>query len=552
MDVILRKLLGLVSLVVISISIGQQSFHAGASPVQAGEPLVCEYYDYDGCGAHNGPSQCNKTEVCPPPEEGKRAHCYALWDNTSVVRMKGCWLDHQPCYDKPTCTVLNIVDKGRLFCCCEGHMCNTNLVQPSHPLTMPPPSGVPMFTVIPARTNTVLFTFLISIAPLIGISIIVLVVVFIWRSYTLNYARRMPSHEPQLLPHTPPPSPCITRQLVVQKVEMKARGRFGSVWKGQIIGGEQIHAGVVAIKVFPLQDRASWCAEQDFYTIVHGSLHANVLRFIAAEKRSIAGATELWLITEYHERGSLYDYLKGSTVSLYDVLRIAATMFRGLSYLHAVVPACGEMREKPAVAHRDIKSRNVLLKSDMTACIADFGLAIGLGHGIGDVHNQVGTRRYMSPEVLDGSINFSIDNFLKIDIYASALVLWELLSRCSLSKVPVGEYRMPFEAEVGSHPSLESMQDLVVNKKFRPQLLQHWLQHKVLGQLCSTIEECWDQDPEARLSSECVEARLNLLLNHQLMPSTTSSLFVSVSQLFFDIDAAPAASTAADESTAVV
>jgi len=36
----------------------------------------------------------------------------------------------------------------------------------------------------------------------------------------------------------------------------------------------------------------------------------------------------------------------------------------------------------------------------------------------------------MSPEVLDGSINFSIEHFLKIDVYACALVLWELVSRC--------------------------------------------------------------------------------------------------------------------------
>ena len=43
---------------------------------------------------------------------------------------------------------------------------------------------------------------------------------------------------------------------------------------------------------------------------------------------------------------------------------------------------------------------------------------------------QVGTRRYMSPEVLDGSINFSVEHFLKIDVYACALVLWELVSRC--------------------------------------------------------------------------------------------------------------------------
>ena len=44
---------------------------------------------------------------------------------------------------------------------------------------------------------------------------------------------------------------------------------------------------------------------------------------------------------------------------------------------------------------------------------------------------QVGTRRYMAPEVLEGAINFNRDAFLRIDMYACGLVLWELLSRCS-------------------------------------------------------------------------------------------------------------------------
>ena len=45
--------------------------------------------------------------------------------------------------------------------------------------------------------------------------------------------------------------------------------------------------------------------------------------------------------------------------------------------------------------------------------------------------SQVGTRRYMAPEVLEGAINFQRDAFLRIDMYACGLVLWELLSRCS-------------------------------------------------------------------------------------------------------------------------
>ena len=87
---------------------------------------------------------------------------------------------------------------------------------------------------------------------------------------------------------------------------------------------------------------------------------------------------------------------------------------------------------------------------------------------------QVGTRRYMAPEVLEGAINFSKDAFLRIDVYACGLVLWELASRCKLGAQPVNplnqliqtnnngvtsvdEYKLPFEKEIAS-PTLEEMQ----------------------------------------------------------------------------------------------
>lgn len=104
----------------------------------------------------------------------------------------------------------------------------------------------------------------------------------------------------------------------------------------------------------------------------------------------------------------------------------------------------------------------------------------------------------MAPEVLEGAINFSRDAFLRIDMYACGLVLWELVSRCTATMSvtsttscstnsqnlnthntltanaggggniitnPSGtnEYKLPFEAEV-SNPTLEQMQ---VNYKVR-------------------------------------------------------------------------------------
>lgn len=39
-----------------------------------------------------------------------------------------------------------------------------------------------------------------------------------------------------------------------------------------------------------------------------------------------------------------------------------------------------------------------------------------------------------------------------------------------------------------------------------------------LGQICETMEECWDHDAEARLSAGCVEERIS-----QIARTTSSS-----------------------------
>jgi len=43
----------------------------------------------------------------------------------------------------------------------------------------------------------------------------------------------------------------------------------------------------------------------------------------------------------------------------------------------------------------------------------------------------------------------------------------------------VEEYQLPFEDEVGQHPTLEDMQDVVVQRKHRPQFREQWSSHAV-------------------------------------------------------------------------
>ncbi|CAH2002857.1 unnamed protein product, partial [Acanthoscelides obtectus] len=318
----------------------------------------------------------------------------------------------------------------------------------------------------------------------------------------------LPTSEPN--PPPPPSSPFLDTR-PIQLLEIKARGRFGAVWKAQFKTEE------VAVKIFPIQDKQSWQTEQDIFKLAYMD-HPNILHYIGVEKRGDNLQAEFWLITAYHDKGSLCDYLKAHTLTWNELCRVAETMSRGLMHLHEAIPGRlpGEP-SKPSVAHRDFKSKNVLLKSDMTACIADFGLAIIFkpGQSCGDTHGQVGTRRYMAPEVLEGAINFTSDAFLRIDMYACGLVLWELASRCTAQDGPVPEYRLPFEEEVGQHPTLEDMQEAVVQRKVRPHIQKHWRHHAGLASMCDTMEECWDHDAEARLSASCVMERVMLQSKYQ-------------------------------------
>lgn len=89
-------------------------------------------------------------------------------------------------------------------------------------------------------------------------------------------------------------------------------------------------------------------------------------------------STQLWLITHYHEHGSLYDFLQRQTLEPQLALRLAVSAACGLAHLHVEIFGT---QGKPAIAHRDLKSRNVLVKSNLQCCIADLGEPGGAGAG---------------------------------------------------------------------------------------------------------------------------------------------------------------------------
>ena len=210
----------------------------------------------------------------------------------------------------------------------------------------------------------------------------------------------------------------------IKITEAIGNGRYGQVFLGYYQGEP------VAVKKFASRDEKSWVRETEIYNTLL-LRHDNILGFFASDMVSNNGVTELWLITQYHQFGSLYDFLNQEAVSPKVMLQMTISTCSGLAHLHTELYGT---QAKPAIAHRDIKSKNILVKNNMTCCVADFGLAVFKDHNEMNMptNPKQGTKRYMAPEILNETINMkSFESFKQVDIYALGLVVWEICRRCT-------------------------------------------------------------------------------------------------------------------------
>jgi TGF-beta receptor type-1 len=186
---------------------------------------------------------------------------------------------------------------------------------------------------------------------------------------------------------------------------------------------------------------------------------------------------------------------------------MAYSIANGLAHLHMEIVGT---QGKPAIAHRDLKSKNILVKSNGTCAIADLGLAVRLHAGQVDIPStcRVGTKRYLAPEVLDETINMNhFDSFKRADIYAFGLVLWEIARRCNLGGI-VEEFQLPYYDSVPSDPSIDQMRQVVCTEKVRPQIPNRWYSCDALREMSKLMKECWYR-PEARLTALRIKKNIN-------------------------------------------
>ena len=126
---------------------------------------------------------------------------------------------------------------------------------------------------------------------------------------------------------------------------------------------------------------------------------------------------QLWFTMPLVDGESLRDRLtRERQLPLEVALRVTTESARALQYAH-----------DHGVIHRDIKPENLLLTSDGTALVADFGIARAVreaGARLTETGMSIGTPAYMSPEQAAGERGVDA----RTDIYSLATVLYEMLA----------------------------------------------------------------------------------------------------------------------------
>ncbi|KZV25867.1 receptor-like protein kinase [Dorcoceras hygrometricum] len=205
-------------------------------------------------------------------------------------------------------------------------------------------------------------------------------------------------------------------------------GRFGSVYKGSLNDG----VTVVAVKVLKLSVKGASKSFEAECKVLSGVRHRNLLKILSVcDSVDSSGNDFKALVYEFKANGSLEKLLYHAreegeydeefmNLTLIQRLKISIDIAHALEYLHTGADT--------TIIHGDLKPSNILLDHDMTAYIADFGLAKMVADLVSADESSSsfgikGTIGYVAPE-------YSTNNVISTqgDMYSYGILLLEIFT----------------------------------------------------------------------------------------------------------------------------
>ncbi len=194
-------------------------------------------------------------------------------------------------------------------------------------------------------------------------------------------------------------------------LEEIGRGGMGVVYKARQVALDRI----VALKTILTGSYADPREYRQFQVEAEAIAclqHPNILQIFDVTERD--GLPHL--VLEYVDGKNLAEWQKDLSPQLEWSVRLIETLALAIHHAH-----------RRGIIHRDLKPANVLIASDGTPKISDFGLAKFISDNIGGTltgNRFLGTPHYMAPELVTGR---SSEVGPAVDVYALGAILYELL-----------------------------------------------------------------------------------------------------------------------------